>query len=75
MTDLVGDRPDEERRRLLRSVFVPSPLSMVAEAVSVATEHERRRLRRARRRRLEMEPHPSGRWLPALADHCPVPTG
>lgn len=31
-------RPDPERQRLIRSVFQPSPLEEVAEAVSVATE-------------------------------------
>ena len=31
-------RPDPERERLCRSVFRPSPLEEVAEAVSVATE-------------------------------------
>ena len=35
-------RPDPERKRLLRSVFEPSPLDAVAEAVSVASETETR---------------------------------
>jgi hypothetical protein len=35
-----SDRPDPTRLRLLRSVFEPSPLATVADAVSVATEHE-----------------------------------
>jgi hypothetical protein len=30
--------PDPERKRLIRSVFNPSPLEEVAEAVSAATE-------------------------------------
>jgi hypothetical protein len=42
MTDVVTDRPDPERLRLLRSVFEPSTLNDVAEAVAVATETERR---------------------------------
>jgi hypothetical protein len=37
-----GDQPDPERQRLARSIFVPSSLGQVAEAVSVATEHETR---------------------------------
>jgi hypothetical protein len=41
MTD-IEDRPDPLRQRLFRSVFEPSPLESVAEAVSVATEDERR---------------------------------
>jgi hypothetical protein len=41
MTDL-EDRPDPTRQRLLRSVFEPSPLESVAEAVSAATEDEQR---------------------------------
>ena len=36
------DRSDPLRQRLLRSVFEPSPLENVADAVSVATENERR---------------------------------
>lgn len=40
MSDPVSDRPDPARRRLLRSIFEPSSLAAVAEAVSVATEHE-----------------------------------
>jgi hypothetical protein len=40
MSDHFGDRPDPERLLLLRSVFEPSPLPVVAEAVSAATEHE-----------------------------------
>jgi hypothetical protein len=35
------NQPDPERRRLLRSIFEPSSLDEVAEAVSVATEDER----------------------------------
>lgn len=31
-------RPDPERQRLVRSVFHPSPLEEVAEAISAATE-------------------------------------
>jgi hypothetical protein len=42
MTDAVGERPDARRLELFRSVFEPSPLDRVAEAVAVATEHERR---------------------------------
>jgi hypothetical protein len=38
--DVVNDRPDPTRLRLLQSVFEPSPLATVAEAVAVATEHE-----------------------------------
>ena len=38
----IEDRPDPLRQRLFRSVFEPSPLESVAEAVSVATENERR---------------------------------
>ena len=41
MTD-IEDRPDPLRQRLFRSVFEPSPLESVAEAVSIATEDERR---------------------------------
>ena len=37
----VNDQPDPERQGLLRSVFEPSSLDAVAEAVSVATEDER----------------------------------
>ncbi len=33
------NRPDPERERLFQSVFHPSPLDEVAEAVSVATEN------------------------------------
>ena len=40
MTDVVTDRPDEKRLVLLRSIFEPSTLDEVAEAVAVATEHE-----------------------------------
>ena len=36
----VSDHPDPTRLELLRSVFDPSPLATVAEAISVATEHE-----------------------------------
>jgi hypothetical protein len=39
MPDPIGDRPDPTRRRLLRRVFEPSPVSAVAEAVAVAIEH------------------------------------
>jgi hypothetical protein len=42
LTDSVRNVPDPARRRLLRSVFEPSPLTVVAEAVSAATEHETR---------------------------------
>ena len=42
MTEVVADRPDPELVRLLRSVFEPSPLDEVAQAVSVATQHEGR---------------------------------
>jgi len=41
MTDASG-QPDSERRRLLRSVYEPSSLDEVAEAVAVATEDENR---------------------------------
>jgi hypothetical protein len=41
MTD-IEDPPDPLRQRLFRSVFEPSPLKSVAEAVSSATEVERR---------------------------------
>jgi len=37
-----GDKPDPERQRLARSIFVPSSLEQVAEAVSAATDHETR---------------------------------
>jgi hypothetical protein len=40
MTDASG-QSDSERRRLLRSVYEPSSLDEVAEAVSVATEYEK----------------------------------
>lgn len=40
MTDACG-QPDSERRRLLRSVFEPSSLDEVAEAVAAATEYEK----------------------------------
>jgi hypothetical protein len=36
------DAPEPERRGLLRSIFEPSSLDEVAEAVSVATEDEKR---------------------------------
>ena len=42
MTDGVGDRADPDRLRLLRSVFEPSTLDEVAQAVAVATENEHR---------------------------------
>src|SRR5207249_1228641 len=41
MTDVVADRPDARRLELLRSVFEPSTLDDVAQAVAVATETER----------------------------------
>jgi hypothetical protein len=34
-------QPDPERQRLLRSVFEPSPLDAVVDAVCVASETER----------------------------------
>jgi hypothetical protein len=37
-----GNQPDPERQRRLRSVYEPSSLDAVAEAVSVATEDEKR---------------------------------
>jgi hypothetical protein len=37
-----GNHADPERRRLLRSVYEPSSLDAVAEAISVATEDEKR---------------------------------
>ena len=40
MSDVVNDHPDPTRLRLLQSIFEPSPLATVAEAVAVATEHE-----------------------------------
>jgi hypothetical protein len=42
MTDVDPDRPDAHRLELLRSVFQPSSLDDVAEAVAAASEHERR---------------------------------
>src|SRR5271165_3797516 len=36
------NQPDPERRRLLRSIFDPSSLDEVAEAVAAATEDENR---------------------------------
>jgi hypothetical protein len=42
MTDVDPDRPDAHRLELLRSVFQPSSLDDVADAVSVASEHEHR---------------------------------
>ncbi|MFI4977380.1 MAG: hypothetical protein ACHQC8_01685 [Solirubrobacterales bacterium] len=41
MTQASG-QPDSQRRRLLRSVYEPSSLDEVAEAVAVATEDEKR---------------------------------
>jgi hypothetical protein len=41
MTDASG-QPDSERRHLLRSIYHPSSVAHVAEAVAVATEHESR---------------------------------
>jgi len=40
MPDVVADRPDPERLRLVQSVFELSPLDDVAEAVAVASETE-----------------------------------
>jgi hypothetical protein len=40
VSDSVSDHPVPTRQHLLRSVFEPSPLATVAEAVSMATEHE-----------------------------------
>jgi len=40
LSDSASDIPNPTRRHLLRSVFEPSPLAAVAEAVSVATQHE-----------------------------------
>jgi hypothetical protein len=37
-----GDQPDPERQRLARSIFEPSSLDAVADAVSVATNEETR---------------------------------
>jgi hypothetical protein len=37
-----GNRPDPERQRLARSMFQPSSLDEVAEAVAVATKEENR---------------------------------
>jgi hypothetical protein len=37
-----GDQPDPARQRLVRSIFEPSSLEEVAEAVAVATEGETR---------------------------------
>jgi hypothetical protein len=42
MTDILADHPDAHRLELFRSVFVPSSLADVAEAVAVAAKHERR---------------------------------
>jgi hypothetical protein len=42
MTDVVSERPDARRLELFRSVFEPSLLDDVAEAVAVATEYEPR---------------------------------
>lgn len=41
MSDAAAASPDPERARLIRSVFEPSTVEEVAEAVSVASEHER----------------------------------
>src|SRR5262245_45831922 len=40
--DEINQQPDPLRRELLRSVFEPSSLGSVAEAVSIATADERR---------------------------------
>jgi hypothetical protein len=40
MSHPVSDSPDPARLQLLQSVFEPSALADVAEAVSAATEHE-----------------------------------
>ena len=37
-----SSRPDPDRQRMARSIFEPSSLNEVAEAVSVATEEEKR---------------------------------
>lgn len=42
MSDDLADTADPLRAALIRSVFIISPLSEVAAAISVATEHERR---------------------------------
>src|SRR5436190_24003751 len=42
MNQVLGDRPDAERLRLLHSALHPSALGDVAEAVAAATETERR---------------------------------
>lgn len=42
MSDSLSDRPNPARSRLLRSVFEPSTVGVVAEAISVATEQETR---------------------------------
>jgi hypothetical protein len=42
MTNIVTDRPDAHRLELFRSVFEPSSLDDVAEAVAVASKDERR---------------------------------
>jgi hypothetical protein len=42
MTDVDADRPDAHRLELLRSVFEPSSLDEVSDAVAIASEHERR---------------------------------
>jgi hypothetical protein len=41
MSHVDAEHPDAYRLALLRSVFQPSPLEEVAEAVAVASEHER----------------------------------
>jgi hypothetical protein len=41
MSEALSDRPDARRLELYRSVFEPSPLDDVAEAVAVATEDVR----------------------------------
>ena len=42
MTNCASDRPDAHRAELIRSIFEPSSLDDVAEAVSVASENEQR---------------------------------
>jgi len=42
MSEVQGDRPDARRLELFRSVYEPSSLDDVAEAVAVATEDLRR---------------------------------
>jgi hypothetical protein len=66
MTDVVTDRPDPERLRLLRSVFEPAALDEVAGAVAAATETEHRIYVERIADRYRWSPTHPGRGYPLL---------